>query len=173
MNFGGKSKSKIQPVKAVIRKIRVQEPRRPEPRPSAVRQQSQNVRATESPAGGSPSTARSSPGTPSLETADSSRLQAPRSKQRRLSPASGVDWGSDGDDDLDDSNTDFEEPSRKKQKLDRVVDTKRRLRQKQAFSAEDGGVFDMIHAADISSSGSATEVVTVELKYPSASQKER
>jgi H3 lysine-79-specific histone-lysine N-methyltransferase len=172
MNFGGKSK--IKPVKAVIRTVRVQEPKKPEPRPSAVRQQSrsQNIRDTESPARASPSTARSSPSTPSLETVDLSRLQAPKSKSRRLSPAARIDWGSDGDD-LDDSNTDFEEPSRKKQKLDQVVDIKRRLRQKQAFSEQDGGVFDMIHAADISSSASATEVVTVELKYPSASQKER
>lgn len=171
MNFGGKSKSKIQPVKAVIRTVRVQQPKKPEPRPSAVRLHSQNARRTESPAArASPSTARSSP---ALENGDSSRLQAPRSKARKLSPARAIDWGSDSEDDLNDSNTDFEEPSRKKVKLDRVVDVNRRLRQKEAFSEADGGMFDMIHAADISASKSAIEDITVELKYPSASQKER
>jgi len=71
------------------------------------------------------------------------------------------------------SKTDFEEPSRKKQKLGQHVDNKRQVRQKQAYSEEDGGVFEMIHAADVSSSRSAQENVTVKLKYPSASQRER
>lgn len=173
MNFGGSKKSKIQPVKAVIRTVKVAPPKKPTPRPSAVRLAERH--RTSSPAGrASPSSAaRMSP------ARDESRLRAPsssRSKVRKPSPGTEkIDWGDDSnDEDTVDSTTDFEEPSRKKVRLDRtVVDKNRRLRQKEAFSEVDGGRFDMIHAADISTSKTGEENVVVELKYPSASQKER
>lgn len=176
MFFGGKSK--IQPVRAVVRTERVADPKKPAPRPSAIRQQSraENGRTKESPARASSSSARSSPGTPATDTTDPSRLHAPKSKPRKLSPArmqDRVDFGSDDDEDSEDSRTEFEEPSRKKQKLQRPVDLSRQLRQKQAFSQDDSGIFEMIHAADVSSSRPPTDNVTVELQYPSASQREK
>ncbi|KUJ22209.1 histone H3-K79 methyltransferase [Mollisia scopiformis] len=177
--FGGKSN--IKRVQAVVRTVRVADPKGPEPRPSAVRQHSQTTqthRATASPAGESPSTPRSSPGTPSVDTADSSRLRAPKRRARRTSPAKQdrVNFGSDGDEDEEDTDDNH---ARKKQKLAGSIDSKRQLRQKQAFSEEDGGVFDMIHAANISFVGKrnknsepVTEHVTVKLQYPSSSQQE-
>ena len=71
--------------------------------------------------------------------------------------------------------------SYKRQKASRKIDMTRQLRSKQAFSEADGGVFEMIHAADVSSVSKKsklativpTENVTVELKYPSSSQRER
>ncbi len=179
LTFGGPSR--IKPVKAKVHTIRVPNAKKAEPRPSAILLQSrpQNQRAKESPARAS-SAARSSPATPG--TPKGSRLTAPRSKPSRHSPAQEqrIEWGSDSEDEQDDSNTDFEGPSRKKQKLGRAVDSKRQLRQKQAFSKEDGGVFEMIHAADIPSGKKKSKTpestsadTTVELQYPSASQRER
>jgi hypothetical protein len=63
------------------------------------------------------------------------------------------------------------------------VDTKRKLRNKYAFSSEGSGEFTMIHAADVippnkkerkgRTSDAPPEQVIVELMYPSASQRER
>lgn len=185
MNFGGKSK--IKPVAPVIRTARVAAPEKKPPRPSALAQHSksrENV-PTASSARGSPASAsaRSSPVMSTSRATDSTRLQAPTGRQNRRSPArqqDRVDFGDDDDDDDEgDYTTDMEGSSRKRQKLDESIDFKRQLRQKQAFSDEDGGVFEMIHAEDISfedkkkESEPLTEHVTVKLQYPSSSQQER
>ncbi|KAF8849867.1 DOT1-domain-containing protein [Acephala macrosclerotiorum] len=177
LNFGGKSK--IKPIKATVRTITVPTEKKPPPRPSAVQAQKRHS-DTRSPASarGSPSTARSSP----ASADDSSRLKVPKQGHSRpRSPAQQrIDWGSDDEENGGNNSTDYEEPSRKKQKLERPVDSKRQLRQKQAFSGEDSGVFEMIHAADIpigkkksKTAEQVAEDITVELQYPSSSQRER
>ncbi len=104
--------------------------------------------------------------------------QARRSK-KRPSPAQ-LRLESDSDDD-----SDREEDSelRKKIKLsaEPEVDTKRQIRSRKAFVADEDGRFLMVHAADIASLNTSTKYkaafsqspsTTVALQYPSASQTE-
>lgn len=89
---------------------------------------------------------------------------------------------SDSEDD-DTNSAGFEDVSIKRHRNDRPVDLKRRLRSKHGLEETNGGVFEMIHAADITaaeiksktgaSAGLNRDVVTVRLQYPSASQRER
>lgn len=85
----------------------------------------------------------------------------------------------DTDSDSSDSDTDLtdltDHKSFKRQKTNHPEDKNRQLRSRKAFSDEDGGSFEMIHAADLCTRSSkvSPDNVTVELKYPSASQLER
>ncbi|CZR57381.1 related to Histone-lysine N-methyltransferase, H3 lysine-79 specific [Phialocephala subalpina] len=178
-NFGGKSK--IKPIKATVRTITVPTEKKPPPRPSAIQAQKRHS-DTRSPASArnSPSTARSSPATTS---GDDSRLKVPKHKghSRPRSPAEQrIRWGEDDSEEEGNGSTDYEGPSRKKQKLARPVDSKRQLQQEKAYSKKGGRVFDMIHAADIPIGKKKSKIaeqvaenLTVEFQYPSSSQRER
>ena len=62
-------------------------------------------------------------------------------------------------------------------------DVRRQIRSRKAFSEDDGGVFPMVHAADVASLSKPTkykvafpndsQVIRTHLQYPSASQSER
>lgn len=88
----------------------------------------------------------------------------------------------DDNDSGDSSDSELEDTKYfKRQRMEQDVDTSRRLRSKKAFSDEHGSKFPMIHAADLSAgsggshsaTASSQQTVTVELRYPSASQRER
>jgi H3 lysine-79-specific histone-lysine N-methyltransferase len=183
MNLFKKSKKfSIPPATPTIRLERVPEVKKPAPIPSRVASTKlmQSQRSEEgSPSRASSSTPRSSPATPTSDSPSSSRLKPGKRKaSRQKSPTQQV-----FDEDSEDDGTveELEDTSYKRQKTSRTIDFKRQLRSKQAFSEANGGVFEMIHAADISSLSKksklaiavSADIVTVELQYPSASQRER
>ena len=105
-------------------------------------------------------------------------------KRRRHSPAQQqllllLESNSEGSSDEGDF---LEARKRAKTSVSAEPDVNRRVRSLQAFSEEDGGIFDMIHAADIASldlpdfqpafNGTFDSTLLL-LQYPSASQQER
>lgn len=167
-NFGAKN-SKIAVVPPKIRVEKAAPAKKPQPLPSKI---------SSRPVQGSQAPARTSSSKPRPGSATPDRLEPRKRKAARQKSPAQQRIESDSDDDDVDSPASFDEPS-KRHKPERDVDLKRELRAKSAF--EDGGAFPMIHAADIASPSrkskhvSATEEknVTVELQYPSASQRER
>jgi H3 lysine-79-specific histone-lysine N-methyltransferase len=180
--WGSKNKSGIKPAPPKIRVERIAVARKPAPLPSKLASRSQEVQRTlHSPARSSPSSSRDSPATPPSSRRDSSRLQPRKRKaQKQKSPTQQRLIESDDEDDGATSSTSYEDPH-KKQRVNRPVDSKRKIRSQVAFSEEHGGNFEMIHAAEVTSAGKKSKVatnitaetVTVELVYPSASQRER
>jgi H3 lysine-79-specific histone-lysine N-methyltransferase len=187
--FGANKKSGIKPAPPKIRVERVPGERKLTPIPSKLAAEKQSLvqRSKHSPARSSPSSSRSSPATPPSDRHESGSLMPgrvvsggrKRKPSRQKSPTTYQHLESDSED--DGSATDFDD-SYKRPKLDnRPVDLKRKLRSRKAFSDQDGGVFKMIHAADLKTeekkpklaAGMTAENVTVELQYPSASQRER
>jgi H3 lysine-79-specific histone-lysine N-methyltransferase len=186
--FGANKKSGIKPAPPKIRVERVPSERKPTiPSKLATEKQSLVQRSKDSPARSPPSSARSSPTTPPNDRRESGSLipgrvvsgGRKRKPSRQKSPTVYQHLESDSED--DGSATDFDD-SYKRPKVDnRPVDLKRKLRSRKAFSDEDGGAFKMIHAADLkteekkpkSAAEMTVENVTVELQYPSASQRER
>jgi [histone H3]-lysine79 N-trimethyltransferase len=180
MNLFKSKKFNIPPATPTIRLERVPDTKKPVPLPSKVASaKSTQVRRSEaSPLRTASSAARSSPDTPPSDSHGSSRLKVKRKASRQKSPVQ-QHFDKDSDDDAS-TEASMENPY-KRQKTSKKIDLKRQLRSKQAFSEADGGVFEMIHAADIASvskksklaAALPTENVTVELKYPSSSQRER
>ena len=123
------------------------------------------------------STARSNAVTSPSDDHGSSRLQPGKRKASRQKSPAQERLSSDSDGESAEAPVE----SYKRPKPSRKIDYKRQLRSEQAFTAADGGVFQMIHAADVSSVSKKSkleatepiEYVTVELKYPSSSQCER
>ena len=107
----------------------------------------------------------------SLERLKDSRKRASSTPQRQQ-------WASDSD------GSDEEEADPKRARRDSTIepDHKRRISSRKAFSDEDGGSFDMVHAASIANLSKTKhfqhafplyrESTQVSLQYPSASQKE-
>jgi [histone H3]-lysine79 N-trimethyltransferase len=175
--------SRIQAAPKVVRVEKAPAPVPKQPLPSkiasAARKQ-QIARSNASSARSSPaiSNPRSSPATsPSEDHEPSTRhLQVPKRKPvRQTSPSERPKFDDSDDEEL-------EQPAQKIQKLQgRVGDLKRQLRSRKAFSEDNGGKFAMIHAAEIAATlrkpkaiaDASIEDVLVELKYPSASQRER
>ncbi|KAK0124236.1 Nucleosomal histone H3-Lys79 methylase [Cadophora gregata] len=180
--FGG-VKSGIQRRKGVVSTVRIQTEKRPAPLPSVERARQHTSQrpspSRESSARPSPSSAAASPATPATPSSDpneSSSLRPPKRKAARQLSPNDMPIMYDTSDESSDSNIDLaDHKSFKRQKTNRPEDEKRQLRSRKAFSDEDGGTFDMIHAADLcdKSSKASSGNVTVELKYPSASQLER
>ena len=179
--FGGNRAPGIKPKKAVIRIERVADTPMPKSKPLAskgtVPKTPQRNKSFEAPIRAS---LKSSPARTKDDDGSALRLQVKKRKAgRQLTPVQRLE--SDSEDD-DTSSTGFEDISLKRQKSDRPIDLKRKLRLELSFT-EDGGVFEMIHAADISaeekrsktaaSPGTREEVITVELQYPLAFQRER
>ncbi|TAQ85099.1 hypothetical protein B7494_g6578 [Chlorociboria aeruginascens] len=171
MNWGKTSTgAKVAPPK--IRVERIAGPKKPIPLPSKLAQKP--VSHPHEPVRSS-SSSRPRPSSPSRKSSDSGLKALKRKAVRQKSPAQRP-MQSDSSD--DDEGPDIPE---KRQKAGRSVDLKRKLRSKEAFSEEDGGVFEMIHAADIAMDekkskiaiGTLVNRVTVNLQYPSASQRER
>jgi H3 lysine-79-specific histone-lysine N-methyltransferase len=178
--FGG-AKSTIKPRVQQTRTERIPTAKPPAPLPSRLASQSKPARRVADSTRSSPATARSkqTPATPD-------RLDVPPSKRkasRQRSPGEQKpNFGQDSDDE-DDARSRSSVGSNKRQKtepLTPTIDTKRKLRSKRAFSHDDHGDFPMIHAADVASPVRKPKLpdlqadkVTVELKYPSASQRER
>lgn len=177
--FGG-AKSAIKPVSQQTRKERIATAKPPAPLPS-------RLASNSNPAGKPPKSSRSSPvsvqSIRSPATPDRLDIPSKRKAQRQKSPGEQKpNFGDDSDDD-DDSASRSSVGSNKRQKtepLTPTIDTKRKLRSKRAFSQDDHGSFPMIHAADVASPvrksklpDLQTDKVTVDLKYPSASQRER
>ncbi|PVH89967.1 DOT1-domain-containing protein [Cadophora sp. DSE1049] len=180
--FGG-VKSGIQRRKGVVSTVRIQTEKRPTPLPSVERARQQTTQrpspSRESSARPSPSSAAASPATPATPSSDpneSSSLRPPKRKATRQLSPNDIPIMYDTSDDGSDSNIDLTDHKYfKRQKTNDLEDGNRQLRSRKAFSDEDGGSFEMIHAADLCarSSKASSENVTVKLKYPSASQLER
>lgn len=178
--FGG-AKSAIKPVAQQTRTERIPAAKPPAPLPSRLASQPKPARRA-------PDSTRSSPASaqPKQSPATPDRLDVPSTKRkasRQRSPAEQKpNFGQDSDDD-DETRSRSSVGSNKRQKtepLTPTIDTKRKLRSKRAFSQDDHREFPMIHAADVASSVRKSKLpdlqadkVTVELKYPSASQRER
>ena len=177
--FGGKTSIKRRPanVRVVSAPVVIKTPA-PLPKNLVVERGAGSARS--SPSG------RSRTATPNLES-DSRGLKPPSNKRsktaRRASPNA---WHQPKFDEDDGESSDEDDSLKKRRRTEGVsgsVDLKRRLRSRRAFSTdEDGGKFTMIHAADTTAvprktskiSESATiEDITVKLRYPSASQRER
>lgn len=167
-----------------IRTERVPIAKKPAPLPSkaASTKATQDQRSTASSSRAASATARSRPATPSSDDHGSSQPRPNKRKASRQRSPAQPHFDDDNDD--EDEDVSAQGPAAtlyKRQKTGRKVDSKRRIRSDEAFSEADAGVFEMIHAADIASvnkksklavSGT-TEKVTVELQYPSNSQRER
>ena len=106
------------------------------------------------------------------------RLQNPR--KRQSSTPQRQEWGSDSDA----SDSDLSEMKKRTRRNSTIEpDPSRTIRSRKAFSDEDGGNFEMMHAASIANFGKAKEFKPafpnypeykeVYLQYPSASQRER
>jgi len=176
--------SRIQAAPKVVRVEKAPAPVPKKPHPSKIAstaRKQQIARSNASSTRSSPaiSNPRSSPATsPSEDHEPSSRhLQVPKRKPVRQTSPSERPKFDDSDDDEEP-----EQPAQKRQKLQgRVGDLKRQLRSRKAFSEDNGGKFAMIHAAEIAATlrkpkaiaDASVEDVIVELKYPSASQRER
>ena len=89
---------------------------------------------------------------------------------------------SDSDDDVSDQDLgDARKRARRTSDVDH--DSKRQIRSRKAFSEDDGGVFPMVHAAEVASLSKPTkyraafpndpQAIHIHLQYPSASQYER
>ena len=179
--WGSKNKSGSKPAPPKIRVERIAAAKKPTPLPSKLASRPQEIkRALHSPASSSPSSSRDSPATTPSDRYESSRLQ-PRKRKAQKQKTSTQQRLIESDDESDGaiSSTSCEDPY-KKHKVDRLIDSERKVRSQVAFSDE-GGNFDMIHAAEVTSPGKKAkivtdgnvETVTVELVYPSASQRER
>lgn len=176
-------------IKVAAKKIHVEATpvaKKPTPLPpkQSVTKKPHGVRSSASSARSSPalSNAKSSPATsPSddHELPSSRYLQVHKSKSTRpISPS----YKPKFDDSEDESEgTPIEEPVAKRRKVQgEVVDLKRRVRSKKAFSEDDGAKLDIIHAADLPAPKKhkptahvSIEDIILELKYPSASLRER
>jgi H3 lysine-79-specific histone-lysine N-methyltransferase len=173
MNIFKSKKFSVQRATPTIRLERVPDVKKPAPLPSKVASTKSKQVQQASPSRESPSTARSSPARSSSDGHGSSRLRPGKRKasEQRL----------DTDSEDDGATEELDDPLYKRQKTSRSIDLKRRLRSRRAFSEADGRIFEMIHAADISSATKKSKLavtvpvehVTVELQYPSASQRER
>jgi H3 lysine-79-specific histone-lysine N-methyltransferase len=170
-NFGAKPNPKIAVVPPKIRVEKAPPAKKPQPLPSKIA--SKTVQRPQVPTRTSPAKSRSATATPDrLEPRKRKAVRQKSPVQQRIE--------SDSDDDDVDSPASFDEPI-KRHKSDRPPDLNRKLRSEKAFSEEDGVVFPMIHAADIASTSRKSKLVTaveeknvtVELRYPSASQRER
>ncbi|KAL9101155.1 MAG: hypothetical protein Q9163_003557 [Psora crenata] len=110
---------------------------------------------------------------PAKERGRNSRKRASSTPQRQ-------EWGSD--DDLSDNDL-YDPRKRARRNSTLEVDPNRCIGSRKAFSDEDGGKFDMVHAADIATLSNPKnykpafpndpECAEVFLQYPSASQKEK
>ena len=106
------------------------------------------------------------------------RLQNPR-KRAASTPQR---FDSDSDDDVSDGDLNISS-KRARRRSEPEPDATRQIRSRKAFSAENGGQFPMVHAADIASLKKPNEyktafpeypeAVEVQLQYPSASQREK
>lgn len=174
--------TRIKPAAKIVRVEQAPAVKKPQPLPSVLAMAkrkhiaiSNTSSARSSPAVSNP---RSSPATsPDL---DPSSLQVPKRKRKHGRQPSPSDRPKFDDSEDDDDDASCDRPVPKKQNI-QGRDTKRQLRSRKAFSEEDGGKFDMIHAAEIAATlrkpktiaGQPIDDVIVELKYPSASQRER
>lgn len=186
--FGG-VKSGIQRRKGVVSTVRVQTEKKPAALPSVERAKQQTSKRSQqsrdSSARPSPSSATASPSTPATPSSDplesSSHLRPPKRKaSRQMSPSYQPIMSDSSDEGNDSGHELLDHKSFKRQKTGREVDTNRKLRSDKSFSEEDGGRFQMIHAADLVPenkksipSNSSSKNVIVKLKYPSASHRER
>ena len=103
-----------------------------------------------------------------------------RAQNHRRRPASTPQrLESDSDDDVSDQ--DLGDARKRARRTSEVEpDSKRQIRSRKAFSEDDGGVFPMVHAADVASLSKPTkyraafpndrQVIRIYLQYPSASQ---
>ena len=117
----------------------------------------------------------------SSQTAKPSPISRAQNSRKRLA-STPQRLESDSDDDVSDQ--DLGDARKRARKMrDAEPDPNRQIRSRKAFSEEDGGVFPMIHAADVASLSKHTkykaafpndpEAIEVLLQYPSASQNER
>ncbi|CZS95743.1 related to protein-lysine N-methyltransferase [Rhynchosporium agropyri] len=198
--FGG-AKTGIKPVKGKVTIIQVKGEKKATPLPSVSKARQQASKGSQQSRGSSarpssstnsrpPSSASTSPGTSATPYTDTQEPSAylgvsKRKASRQLTPSNSEHYIPLMNDDSDSGNSSNSELINdtkyfKRQRREQDVDTKRRLRSRKAFSDELGPEFPMIHAADLATkSGGAhpatasSQTVTVELRYPSASQRER
>ncbi|RFU34936.1 hypothetical protein B7463_g1421, partial [Scytalidium lignicola] len=179
--WGNKANSAIKPAPP---KIRIEKIPIVTKSPSALNQKSVAAKTAaikgSTAASRAPSRSRLSatPPPPTAASRDSTRLR-PAKQKKLLRHKSPVHQRIESDSEDDGSSTSFDDfASKRQRRVHRPIDQKRRLRSLMSFS-EDRGVFQFIHAADVASGDKkpkaviTTETVTVELQYPSASQRER
>ena len=172
-NFGAKPNPKIAVVPPKIRVEKAAAPQKPQPLPSKI---ASKIASRPSPR--PQEYARLSP-KPRRASSTPDRLEPRKRKPTRQKSPAQQRLESDSEEDSVGSRTSFDAPI-KRHKPDKNVDLKRELRSKSAYSKE-GIVFPMIHATDIAAparkskhvSGPDEKNVTVELQYPSVSQRER
>lgn len=169
------------PLRAAPPKIRLEKAaalKKPEPLPSRERMKAPPILQTPS-AKSSSGKAAANPKPKAQprarETSTPNKLAPPtkRKAERQMTPTQRIYYGNDdsGSEDDEDVGTPASDFSVKRQK---PQDVNRKLRSRQAFSDENGGKFDMVHASDLlKESQMNEETVVVEFKYPSASQTER
>ena len=171
-NFGAKPNSKIAVVPPKVRLEKAVPAKKPKPLPSKIA--ARPALRPHQPAQSSFSNIRA-------DSATRDRLEPRKRKAvRQKSPAQQRIQSDSDDDDSVGTPASFDEPS-KRHKPSTDVDLKRELCYKHEVSEDDGGVFPMIHAADIASttrkSKKVTTIeeknVTVELQYPGGSRRER
>ena len=120
---------------------------------------------------------------PKLDGQTANRSPNSRAQNPRKRPASIPQrLESDSEDDLSDQ--DLVDARKRVRRTSEVEpDVNRQIRSKKAFLEDDGGIFAMVHAADVASVSKPTkyraafpndpQAVRVQLQYPSASQSER
>ncbi|CAG8977702.1 hypothetical protein HYALB_00008729 [Hymenoscyphus albidus] len=192
MSLFGNKNCAIKPRPAITRIISQPVAKKPASTPLPSKTKSQNTVhrgrdstsiARSSPSGSSASAHRSRTSTPAggERQTDASKLhpRPKRPKLQRASPSHQPIFDSDDDDEASSSDDAASHKRRKMGGVQTVVDSKRSLRSRKAFSNQDGGLFPMIHAADLvaplsrSNPNPSQGNFTVKLKYPSASQRER
>ena len=120
------------------------------------------------------------PTKPNSQTAKPSPKARAQNPRKRLA-STPQRLESDSDDDV--SEQDFGNARKRARRISHVEpDPKRHIRSRKAFSEDDGGVFPMVHAADVASLNRPTkykaafpndpQAIRVHLQYPSASQSE-
>ncbi|KAM0800176.1 putative histone methylation protein Dot1 [Usnea florida] len=121
------------------------------------------------------------PTKPNSQTAKPSPKARAQNPRKRLA-STPQRLESDSDDDISDQ--DFGNARKRARRISHMEpDPKRHIRNRKAFSEEDGGVFPMVHAADVASLSKPTkykaafpndpQAIRIRLQYPSASQSEK
>ncbi len=116
----------------------------------------------------------------SQTTKSSPKFRAQNPRKRPSSTPQRLE--SDSDDDVSDQDL-GDARKRARRTSDVEPDIKRQIRSRKAFSEDNGGIFPMVHAADVASLDKPTkykaafpndpQAIKIHLQYPSASQNER
>lgn len=177
MNSLWKKKPNTVGLKPAATTIRITDKPKPKPLPSKEKEEKALAARRGGESARAPAKSRKQTAIPPSSSKDSARLPVKRKASRQISPS--TKFSDDDDESEDDGSPASFVEKRNKVSSSALVDLKRKLRSRKAFSAEEGSSFEMIHAADTTSggrksrSGDPEYSIIVELKYPNTSQLER